>query len=226
MKTRILSILCLLTCLIFIIMHGSHQVLPQFITKALIMPWLMVIFIINLRHDRNRLHILMFSGLFFSWVGDVLLEIPGQNELMFIAGLAGFLLAHVMYLVVFFSTPGKNSIFGKRFYLLLPVVAFGLVFILIVWNDLGKMLIPVIVYAIVMLIMLSGAINRIEKVNRTSFIMVLAGAILFVISDSFLAIGKFIHPFYLSTIAVMTTYVAAQLLITIGYVRQFRINEE
>jgi len=225
MKTRILALLCLLTGLIFMIIDNRTSFPPQMIAKALIMPWLMIIFILNLRHDKNRLHLFMFAGLFFSWIGDVLLEFTEFNEFMFIAGLAGFLLAHVMYLITFFSTPGKNAILGRRFYLLIPILVFGLAFIFIVYKDLGEMRLPVIIYAIVMLIMLSASVNRIGKVNRTSFLMVLTGAILFVISDSGIAINRFIHPFGFSTVLIMSTYIIAQLLITVGYVRQFREKE-
>jgi uncharacterized membrane protein YhhN len=82
------------------------------------------------------------------------------------------------------------------------------------------MRIPVIIYAVVILTMLAGAINRIEKVNRQSCIMVLAGAILFVISDSAIAVNKFSYQFESSEIVVMSTYVLAQFLIIKGYIRQ------
>ena len=114
---------------------------------------------------------------------------------MFIPGLVFFLLAHLMYLWVFISTPGKNSVLSSRVYLLIPVLLFGIGLIVFLYNDLGEMRIPVIMYAVVILLMLSGAINRIEKVNRKSYWLVLAGAILFVISDSFIAINKFSMPF-------------------------------
>ena len=82
------------------------------------------------------------------------------------------------------------------------------------------MRLPVIVYETAMIAMLAGAVSRIGKVNRISYIMVLAGAILFIISDSVLAINKFVQPVSLSTLIIMVTYIAAQWLITIGYVKQ------
>jgi len=156
------------------------------------------------------------SARFFSWAGDIALEFNG----MFIPGLLFFLVAHLMYLWVFTSTPGKNSILSSRVYLLITVLIFGIGLIVFLYNDLGKMRIPVILYAVVILLMLSGAINRIEKVNRKSYRFVLAGAILFVISDSFIAINKFSMPFECSSIVIMTTYVFAQFLIIQGYVEE------
>jgi len=158
----------------------------------------------------------MLAGLFFTWAGDVVLEFEG----LFIPGLGCFLLAHVMYLVVFFKTPGRNVIFQKRWYLLIPVILSGAGLILYLYNDLADMRIPVIIYSIVILTMLTGAINRLEKVNLISYYLVLTGAILFVISDSAIAINKFSHHFESSGIVVMTTYIIAQYLIVSGFIKQ------
>jgi uncharacterized membrane protein YhhN len=70
--------------------------------------------------------------------------------------------------------------------------------------------------------MLAGAINRIEKVKKISFYLVLAGAILFVSSDTVIAFNKFVHHFDSSGIVIMSTYVIAQYLIVAGYIIQFK----
>ena len=221
MKTRILTLVCFTIGIVFIISHYLQLPFTAFITKVLILPPLMVIFILNLRHDNNRLHKYMFAGLFFSWVGDVLLEVPGGGEIMFIAGLGGFLLSLLMYAFVFFTTPGKNEVFHRRFYLLIPVLLYGIAMGLYLNKYLGEMRLPVIVYETAMITMLAGAVGRIGKVNRISYILVLTGAILFIISDSVLAINKFVQPVSLSTLIIMGTYITAQWLITVGYIRQF-----
>jgi uncharacterized membrane protein YhhN len=89
------------------------------------------------------------------------------------------------------------------------------------YSDLAEMRLPVIMYAIVILTMLTGAINRKEKVKKESHYLVLAGAILFVISDSVIAINKFSHQFESSGIVIMSTYIVAQYLIIAGYIYQF-----
>jgi uncharacterized membrane protein YhhN len=99
------------------------------------------------------------------------------------------------------------------------------VLVLYLYQDLKEMKLPVILYAIVILLMLSGAINRIDKVNKKSFLLVLAGAILFVVSDSAIAINKFSIKFEYSGIVIMSTYIVAQYLIITGYIDQFSRNE-
>jgi uncharacterized membrane protein YhhN len=126
-----------------------------------------------------------------------------------------------MYLTIFFITPGKNSILSNRIYLLLPVIIYGVILVFYLYPDLADMRLPVMLYAIVILTMLTGAINRKEKVDRGSYYLVLTGAILFVISDSVIAVNKFSHPFASSGIVIMSTYIVAQYLIVAGYIYQF-----
>jgi uncharacterized membrane protein YhhN len=163
----------------------------------------------------------MFAGLIFSWAGDVILEFSKVKPNLFVEGLLCFLLAHIMYFTVFITTPGKNSILSDRVWFLIPVMIFGTGLVAYLYGDLAEMKLPVIIYAIVILTMLSGAINRSEKVNQRSYWLVLAGAVLFVISDSSIAVNKFSLPFESSGIVIMSTYIIAQYLIVTGYIYQF-----
>ena len=222
MKTTILSTIYFIIGILFLIFEANPSYIPALTLKALMIPVLAVIFLINLRLGSDLLHKLLFAGVFFSWAGDVLLEVPNQAADLFIPGLICFLLAHIMYLLTFFLTRGENFINKRGFWLLLPVLFFGAGIIFYLHNDLGDMMIPVTVYTVVILAMVTGAINRLKKVNALSYWLVLTGAILFLISDSALAINKFGHPFRGSSIVIMSTYLFAQYLIITGYIRQFR----
>lgn len=220
MKTRVLSLVYFLVGILAIILGSLDSFLPGFIAKALIIPVLITILIVNINPLKNLSHKLMVAGLLFSCAGDIALEFTGVNAFMFIQGLIFFLIAHLMYLTVFFRAPGKNVIFGERIWFLIPVLIFGFGLVYYLYDDLGTMRLPVIAYTIVILAMLSGAINRIGKVNLTSYYLILAGAVLFVISDSAIAVNKFSHHFAGSGIVVMSTYVLAQYLIVFGYIKQ------
>lgn len=220
MRTKIWSALYFLVGFQFIISEYFPGIIPDVVSKALIIPVLIVILKINTGKELSRLDLLMFAGLIFSWAGDISLEFTQSNGNMFIIGLVFFLLAHLMYLAVFIITPGKNVLTGRKVYLLLPVIIYGTALILYLYDDLGNMRLPVILYAFVILLMLSGAINRIEKVNRKSYILVLTGAVLFVLSDSSIAINKFSNQFGYSSIVIMSTYITAQYLIVTGYISQ------
>ncbi len=222
MKNLLLSVLYFLIGIIAIFFLNQSSFYPGFFAKALIIPALITLFIVNLNPLANRLHLFIFAGLFFSWAGDITLEFTTKNENFFIIGLVCFLIAHLMYLVVFFKTPGYNIIFGKKVYLLAPVLLYGVALVSYLFGDLHEMQLPVILYAVVILSMLTGAINRKDKVNGISYYMVLTGAALFVISDSAIAVNKFSHPFGSSGIVIMATYIVAQYLIVTGYINQYR----
>ena len=222
MKNSAISIVYFVIGLISIILLDQPVFFPGFISKAFIIPVLVILFLVNLNPGKNRLHTLMLAGLFFSWAGDVVLEFSKNNGNIFILGLVCFLLAHIMYLTAFFITPGNNSIPTNRIWLLIPVIIYGIVLVSYLYSDLAEMRLPVLLYTLVILTMLTGAMNRKDKVNKRSYYLVLSGAILFVISDSSIAVNKFSHQFESSGIVIMSTYIVAQYLIVSGYISQFR----
>ena len=224
MKFRTLSALYFTMGIVFIALETIGQVWPGLISKALIIPILFLIYFRYVRNTVNHFHTMILAALVFSWCGDVLLQLTRFNEFFFLAGLGSFLLAQVMYLIAFFSTPGKNILTGSGSWTLLVVTAYGAVLIYYLWDGLGDMRIPVLIYAMVILTMLSAAINRKGKVNRLSFLLVLCGAIFFVMSDSMIAINKFRYPFDLANIAIMLTYITAQYLIITGCLKQYNIQ--
>jgi uncharacterized membrane protein YhhN len=216
MKTAILSILYFMIGAGYIVLESRIPFQYAVLNKGMIVPVLIIILVVNLKQDFGRLSWLMLAGLVFSCAGDIMLNFS------FVPGLACFLMAHVMYLLTFWLTPGENVIFGRKLYLLLIVILYGTGLVSFLYNDLAEMKIPVIIYATVILSMLSLAINREGKVNKTSYLLVLCGAILFVLSDSILAVNRFSLPFRSSDIVIMTTYIIAQYLITTGFIRQYR----
>jgi uncharacterized membrane protein YhhN len=218
MKNKITSVLYFLIAVLFMMTGHLESWVPGFILKSLIIPVLIVMFLTNVKVNGNRLHKFMLAGLFFSWAGDVLLEVPMEYGDLFVPGLLGFMLAQAMYLTAFFTAPGPN-ILKKKPLFAAPALVYGAVLVYFLSPGLGAMKIPVLIYATVIMTMLCGAVNRYYKVNSTSYWLVLAGAILFVFSDSGIAFSKFIHSFRGSSIFIMSTYVVAQYLIVVGYIK-------
>ena len=223
--TRILTAAYALNGLLNIIAGETGPDTVAFITKVLIIPLLLLICYVNISAGAPGLKWLLVTGLLFSWCGDILLEFSG--EMMFIMGLTAFLLAQASYLTLFLKTKGGNALFSRRWYLVVPVVISGVLLAGLLYKHLGEMRLPVLMYTLVILSMLAAAINRVEKVTKASYITVLAGSILFVLSDSAIAVNKFLISFNGSSVLVMTTYITAQYLITTGVIKQFRseLNE-
>jgi uncharacterized membrane protein YhhN len=164
---------------------------------------------------------LLVLGLFFSWMGDVFLLFENNNSLFFIFGLASFLTTHVFYIVYFLRVrSGNQSLLQKLPVLIAIVLAYGITLIWQLYPNLGDLKLPVIVYAAVICGMLLCSLHIFLKVNRKPAAYYLAGALAFVLSDSLLAVNKFMQPFAFAGIFIMLTYCAAQYFIVRGYTDQ------
>jgi len=224
MNFRIHTILYFATGIAFIALETIGVAWISIAVKALIIPLLIWLYLRFVRGHWNRFHSLIITALVFSWIGDMLLQLTQFRESFFLVGLASFLITQLIYMVAFMITPGRNILFFRKIYLLVPVVLYGWGILCLLSDGLGDMKLPVTVYTVVILSMLLAAVNREKKVNRQSYLLVLAGAILFVLSDSMIAINRFTQPFELARIAIMSSYITAQYLIAIGCTRQFNLT--
>ncbi|MBU2929599.1 lysoplasmalogenase [Winogradskyella psychrotolerans] len=155
-------------------------------------------------------------GLFFSILGDILLMFTEQSPHFFTLGLIAFLIAHIMYIMVFLQHRNQlKSPLG--FIIVLLVYAASLFYFLN--GNLGDMLVPVIIYMVVILTMATTAYLRKDNVNILSYGLVFLGALFFLISDSILALNKFYEPLAYSNITIMLSYALAQYLIVIGILK-------
>lgn len=153
----------------------------------------------------------LLAALLFSLGGDVLLMLPGDY---FIPGLASFLLAHLCYIVLF-----RQGVawFPSRAGLAL-VAACGLGMYLLVWDGLGNPVLRVAVaaYVAVITLMVSQAIGRARHMGQRHARWVALGAVLFMTSDSMIAIHKFLTPIQQASLWILGSYFAAQFLIVHG----------
>ena len=97
-----------------------------------------------------------------------------------------------------------------------PIILAGTGLIVILFPSLGSLKIPVLVYAIALMVMVMMALFRYGRTGTRSFWMVFVGAAVFMSSDSLLAINKFYSSIYLSGLFIMLTYTTAQYLIVEG----------
>jgi uncharacterized membrane protein YhhN len=208
--------------------HGYGETFILYAFKPLLMPVLMLFLWINTRLN-TRFDQLIFTGLFFGWIGDVLLMF-NKNEL-FVFGLASFLICHICYILAFIHNIRKSSqhlSLINRFVLgLLPlfylIVLYSYIYPFMVGSEINQpFLIPVSVYAVVIVTMSLFALWRIGSSNKISTALIILGAFTFMISDSLIALNKFVAPFEYAQIFIMITYCLAQLWITLGTIQHRR----
>jgi uncharacterized membrane protein YhhN len=152
----------------------------------------------------------LVRALGLSWLGDVLLLYPS----MFLAGLVAFLAAHVCYIVML----GKDAPWLRsRRALALSMAIAVLVFVVLDQNGLSQDLRwPVAAYVLVIATMSSQAWGRAKHLGDAASRLVGWGSVLFMLSDSLLALDKFVSPLPLAGLWVLATYYLAQALIVRG----------
>ncbi|GAB4581938.1 MAG: lysoplasmalogenase [Anaerolineales bacterium] len=143
-------------------------------------------------------------GLLFSLAGDIYLMFPEY----FVHGLGSFLIGHVCYWVAFFQ-PGVEI-----FWVLFPLLLFGGLVLWFLWPGVSKELkIPVSIYLLAIVGMATLAVSRALQMPSRATLSAAGGALLFVVSDSLLALNRFRKPFRLAEAGVLGTYFAGQFLI-------------
>ncbi len=185
----------------------------HYFTKPAIVISLMIFFWNESQAISKLIRNLTMLALALSLLGDILLMFVHVAPNCFMFGLLAFLLAHVMYILVFLKqrNPLKKPM---PFLVILLVYAIGL--FLLLRSGLGDMLIPVFVYMLVILGMATISFLREGKTSKTSYNFVFFGAILFMISDSLLAINKFYETFLFANVLIMLSYALAQYFIVMG----------
>ncbi|HEX5652033.1 MAG TPA: lysoplasmalogenase [Chitinophagaceae bacterium] len=163
----------------------------------------------------TRWRAFVIAALAFSWLGDILLMFESREPLFFLFGLSAFLLAHICYILFFHRVRAAEQV-KSRAWLLIIVAIYYASLITFLYPYLGGMKIPVPVYGIVISFMLLLALHLFFIPNRQAGLLMLSGAVLFVISDSILAINKFYRPFNGAGLLIMLTYGLAQFFIVRG----------
>lgn len=163
----------------------------------------------------------LLAALIFSWVGDVILLFTDLGEIYFILGLVCFLIAHIIYCILFNKQKRTRKKQNRPLFIIgsivIAIYLIGMVSVLMPF--LGDLEIPVTIYAIIISIMLLFALNGFLVWEKPGNLLVFLGALFFVISDSILAVNKFYAPIPKSSFFIMLTYLLAQYLIVVGILK-------
>jgi uncharacterized membrane protein YhhN len=194
----------------------SGNTLLIYITKPALVISLAILYFVKTAGEKPPFKTWFVTGLFFAVCGDIFLMIKGKN--LFIAGLGSFLVMQWIYSYIFIKQ-APNVKTRNTFLTLLPFLLYAVIFFLYINPQDPVMRVAVGAYAISIAVMVWSAFTRKSFASRRSFTMVFAGAILFLISDSLIAIGRFVHSIPMQALWVMSTYALAQLLITLGVIK-------
>lgn len=150
---------------------------------------------------------LLFASYMLCAVAGLALDLPIDNS--FLLGLVIFLLGHTGYIITFSRDFMWQPV---RLWLVVAALIYAGGLALLFAPYVGSFLIPVYCYIAVITLMFIFAALR-----GSSNHFVIYGALLFLISDSALAINMFITPLPGQDYIVMITYFAAQFFILFGF---------
>jgi uncharacterized membrane protein YhhN len=161
-------------------------------------------------------HILIFSGLVLSFLGDVFL-IP-KNKKTFLVGLIFFLLAHVVYGFAFI--PSRFPSFAFFLISLIPIGG-SILFYRWIFPKLDRFKIPVGVYLVVINFMLLASLAIFLESGRSTWGqmlstrtgLALAGAFLFYLSDLAVARERFVQRSFINKLWGLPFYFVGQFMI-------------
>lgn len=210
---------------IYLWLLGNGDSQTATIIKVFFMPILMASIWFKTKL-KTRLSKYLILGVFWGWWGDIFL-INKSHIVLFLLGLISFLIGHLFYIYLFskeVSQIRKPHLLMNKPYLILPYLAFFIYSLNLFSGVTIVPIFPIYLYTFVILMMSLMAVNRFYAVNRSSWIAVTIGSLLFIGSDLMIAINFFIQPFEGSSLAIMTTYLLAQFLIIYGSLKNDRIT--
>ena len=207
--------------LAFIILFGLYYIfffshIDQRLTLIFkIIPMILIIFMAATAKVQSikKYQLLIIIGLVFCMIGDYTLQ-------WFLIGLTSFLIGHIFYIFAFSSTSEQPVPKWAKGILLLYGALMGIWIASTVFKS-GETVLTFAVLAYISIILTMG-----WTAIRTRSTFAIIGAILFIVSDSYLAVNKFVMPLPFSHEVIMLTYYCAQLLIALSIVQYSEIRSK
>ncbi|HEX8844339.1 MAG TPA: lysoplasmalogenase [Pyrinomonadaceae bacterium] len=209
MLVAILIALASISAVLAVLAASLNQRLTLYVFKPLTV---VLIILIALQSDypvSSFYRQAIVAGLIFSLAGDIFLMLPQDR---FLQGLISFLIAHLFYIAAFLSESGRALFVWS----LIPLLIYGVFMLSVLWPRLGKLKWAVIVYVLAILTMGWAAVSRWILTRQEGSALAMTGALLFIASDSVLALDRFKGRFRGAQFLILTTYFAAQLLIALS----------
>ncbi len=173
---------------------------------------LIILFALSTRIRSPRYYVLICTGLIFCAIGDYTLQ-------WFIIGLISFLIGHIFYIAAF--SEGKEHVPNRVKAILLFYGAFMAAWMCSTLSTQGETVLAVAVFAYISVILGMGWMSF-----KTGSLYAKIGATFFILSDSILAVNKFITDIPFSHELIMITYYSAQIFISFSITQYYEIRNK
>lgn len=180
-----------------------------------VIPMLLIIILAATQKNLGikKYQLLIVIGLVFCMVGDYTLQ-------RFLIGLTSFLIGHIFYIFAFSSTNERQVPTWAKIVLLVYGASMAVWIVGTVFSS-GDVVLGFAVIAYISVILTMG-----WTAIKTGSTFATIGALLFIASDSYLAVDKFVMPLPFSHEFIMLTYYSAQILIALSILQYSEIRSK
>lgn len=196
--TRTINLLIIISALLAIYMEFLGNRTVYMVLKPLTTILVTFLLFFLPKQESSKFKMLIVAALLFCLLGDILLLFPTY----FVFGLAAFLVGHLLFSAGFISLKG----FHPDWTSFLILYAIGATLFFWLQSGLGEFMVPVGVYVLVICFMAWQGIGLFLKEKRKEFLFIAIAVLLFMFSDTMIAISKFKTDFDYSSIVILSTY--------------------
>ena len=208
-----LIVLFLISSIYYVFFYSFIEEPLKMLFKLIPMVLVIVIALLSNSSNVNFYKMIILIGLIFCAIGDYTLQ-------WFIIGLISFFIGHLFYIRAFLSTNEQKTPVVAKVLLIVYGLMMGFIVLSAVIQK-GDFVLAGAVFCYIAVILTMGWTSFGTKCN-----FAIIGALLFIISDSVLAINKFVVPVDYSHQLIMSTYYGAQIIIALSIVKYSAFNRK
>ncbi len=149
------------------------------------------------------------AGLVLCLLGEVMMMLKKKR---FLTGLAFFLGALAVFTVAFYSRVNREFLRWP----VIPLVLLAGVVLFLVWPGTKRQRVPISFYLLALLTMTRVGLEQPHQLPGTGPWLAAAGSLLFLVSDTVLALNRFYRPFKGAQAIILSTFYSALLLIALS----------
>lgn len=149
------------------------------------------------------------AGLVLCLLGEVMMMLKKKR---FLTGLAFFLGGLAVFTVAFYSRVSREFLGWP----VIPLVLLAGVVLFLAWPGTKRQRVPILFYMLALLTMTRVGLEQPHQLPGTGPWLAAAGSLLFLVSDTVLALDRFYRPFKGAQVIILSTFYSALLLIALS----------
>ena len=203
----VLNILYAATLIVHLLAIVFHLDILSYASKFLLPLILATQFVLGTEGIPPVFRISMMAALFFTGFGDMFLLFSEQNTWFFTFSLVTFAFSLLAYIGFFLKIRYSNYPLPRcQWAFIFAAQAVVIAFIFFILPYLGRMTLPVIIFAGIASVMLHAVKHAFRLKDQPSGWYAMAGAGLYILSCTIIAVHYFYHPLEMGNFLIMLTY--------------------